>query len=295
MNDSVVHEDGRMGPVAIGGVGGSGTRVVAEIISRAGLYLGDDLNDAMDDLWFNLLFYRPSWFLTGAARRRDAIHTGLDLMAKRSRGSRRLSFSEARFLVEALADIPRNGFSRTWALHRLLAFGRSPGTRKGKFVGWGWKEPSTHLILEELLNHSEHSMYVHVVRHGLDMSFSSNLNQVRRFGPLFGVQLSSSVPLPVSALRYWIESNRRAVDIMRRRAPERTLIVRFDELCESPESEVRRLLRFLHMEPGRTELRELVSLPRAPASAGRYRAHDLAMFAGKEIEAVREFGFEVQL
>ena len=45
-------------PVAIGGVGGSGTRLIAEIVNRLGYYIGGDLNSAADNLWFTLLFKR---------------------------------------------------------------------------------------------------------------------------------------------------------------------------------------------------------------------------------------------
>src|SRR6266550_6138718 len=45
-------------PVAIGGVGGSGTRLVAEILRHLGYYMGRDLNEASDNLWFTLLFRR---------------------------------------------------------------------------------------------------------------------------------------------------------------------------------------------------------------------------------------------
>ena len=45
-------------PVAIGGVGGSGTRLIAQILHEAGFYLGDDLSYAIDNLWFTLLFRR---------------------------------------------------------------------------------------------------------------------------------------------------------------------------------------------------------------------------------------------
>ena len=46
----------------IGGVGGSGTRVVAQMMSEAGVYIGDLLNEPNDNLWFTLLFRRP-WLL----------------------------------------------------------------------------------------------------------------------------------------------------------------------------------------------------------------------------------------
>src|SRR5690625_1809266 len=45
-------------PVAIGALGGSGTRMIAQFLRDAGYYLGDDLNTANDNLWFTLLFRR---------------------------------------------------------------------------------------------------------------------------------------------------------------------------------------------------------------------------------------------
>src|SRR5690625_2359751 len=45
-------------PVAIGALGGSGTRMIAQFLCDAGYYLGDDLNRANDNLWFTLLFRR---------------------------------------------------------------------------------------------------------------------------------------------------------------------------------------------------------------------------------------------
>jgi hypothetical protein len=45
-------------PVIIGGVGGSGTRLIAQMLKELGFYLGSDLNSANDNLWFTLLFKR---------------------------------------------------------------------------------------------------------------------------------------------------------------------------------------------------------------------------------------------
>ena len=57
------------GPVVIGGVGGSGTRVVVEIMRRLGVYTGSDLNKAGDNKWFTLLCKLPRWELDPVARR----------------------------------------------------------------------------------------------------------------------------------------------------------------------------------------------------------------------------------
>ncbi len=49
------------GPVFVGGVGGSGTRVFAQILQGLGVQLGPCLNDALDNLWFTSLLKRPEW------------------------------------------------------------------------------------------------------------------------------------------------------------------------------------------------------------------------------------------
>jgi hypothetical protein len=45
-----MEKDKLFGPVANGGVGGSGTRVFAEILREFGLYMGNCLNNASDNL-----------------------------------------------------------------------------------------------------------------------------------------------------------------------------------------------------------------------------------------------------
>jgi hypothetical protein len=56
-------------PVAIGGLGGSGTRIVAEMLAAGGVYIGEDLNDALDNQWFTLLMKRPKFYPNGDPRR----------------------------------------------------------------------------------------------------------------------------------------------------------------------------------------------------------------------------------
>src|SRR5512139_426255 len=51
-------------PVAIGGLGGSGTRVVAAILQEAGVDIGPHLNRSLDNLFFSNLLKDPQWFAT---------------------------------------------------------------------------------------------------------------------------------------------------------------------------------------------------------------------------------------
>ena len=43
-------------PIAVGGIGGSGTRLIADCLRELDLFIGGDLNPAYDNLWFTLLF-----------------------------------------------------------------------------------------------------------------------------------------------------------------------------------------------------------------------------------------------
>ena len=48
----------------IGALGGSGTRVIAQIVNQLGYYIGDDLNKPNDNLVFTRLFKNPEWYKT---------------------------------------------------------------------------------------------------------------------------------------------------------------------------------------------------------------------------------------
>ena len=93
-------------PVIIGGVGGSGTRVIARIVSEMGVDIGHDLNLPNDDLWMNLLFFRPQRVCTGEFDSLESVIPGMDLMRRHRQGSPyRMSLREARFLVRAMLDV----------------------------------------------------------------------------------------------------------------------------------------------------------------------------------------------
>ncbi len=49
--------------LSVGGVGGSGTRVVAGLAESFGYFMGDDLNESKDNLAFTLLFKAQSSLL----------------------------------------------------------------------------------------------------------------------------------------------------------------------------------------------------------------------------------------
>ena len=60
--------------IAIGALGGSGTRAIAQVLMDAGIYLGDSLNNANDNKLFTRLFKNP--FVLQRRRQRRRFRNG---------------------------------------------------------------------------------------------------------------------------------------------------------------------------------------------------------------------------
>ncbi len=284
-------------PVIIGGVGGSGTRVVAEIISHLGFYIGDDLNPAKDNLWFLLLFKRPRWFRQ-ARYNSNQIFTGLGLLTKVMHAQSGLQVPELLFLIRAGFEISIYGHN-----HRGDGRGYWPWVRAWNMVikrsrkppnqnRWGWKEPNSHIILDYLSDYFSNLKYIHTIRHGLDMAFSDNQQQLYNWGPFFGLPLpQSKLEEPALSLKYWIKSNNRVMQISQRRGDHKFLVVNFDRLCLSPKSEIKKILSFLNIEPRVDDLDALIRIPLIPKSLGRYRAYDISQFDPADLIELENLGF----
>jgi hypothetical protein len=292
------------GPVVIGGIGGSGTRVVAQMHLDMGFYLGSDMDRAHDNLSFTFLFKRPQWFAHHACHNKELVFRGLSILTKAMTGRLHPSPSELGFLVRAIAE---RGYARRtlgvsgrlkrlrWAFVRARKLLRSGEIDLSRYVGWGWKEPNSHMYLEHLGEYSEDCKFIHVIRHGLDMAYSKNWNQLRNWGPFFGVDVPRSVRLrPQASLEFWIKANQRATALGERMGRDRFLLVNYDQLCSSPRTGTERMIDFLKLDKNELDFDYLCSIPQAPTSVGRYKEHDLSAFDREAIDAVRELGFVVE-
>ena len=284
-------------PVIIGGVGGSGTRVVAEIISHLGYYFGDDLNAAKDNLLFLLLFKRPRWF-SRARYDKIKIFTGLSLFSKVMLQKKVPNLSELRFLIQAVFEISIYGHNHkgdgrgTWPFLRVwhMIPRRSKMTLNQR--RWGWKEPNSHIYLEYLAAYYSNMKYIHTIRHGLDMAFSLNQQQLYNWGPILGLDLPKSrSDEPAASLKYWLKSNRRAMEIGEKIGDRRFLTVNYDRLCMSPRSEIQKILSFLDIEQNIGNLTAVNRIPIIPKSLGRYRAHNISQFNPADLKELEDLGF----
>lgn len=286
-------------PIAVGGVGGSGTRVVAEILKRIGIYIGSDLNTSNDNLWFTLLFKRPGWFIKESQNNGYGIFKGLSIFEKAMTGQLKPEIREFIFIARAAFELSIKGHDHLhsgrgmWPIKRAINILNSRSINLSRYIGWGWKEPNTHIYIEYLYTYFNNLRYIHVIRNGLDMAYSNNQAQLFNWGKLFGVDIDSSIPLPKASLQYWIKANRRAIDFGRRLLGRRFLLINFDRLCLDPGYEIVCLLDFLEVNKGSVDLESLAALPRTPKTSGRYKDHDLSLFSDEEIAAVRDLGFEI--
>jgi sulfotransferase family protein len=285
------------GPVAIGGVGGSGTRLVADMVLELGFYLGADLNFERDNLWFTLLFKRPEWYAKEHAGDASGIHVALRLFERVMIGGRRPSMAELRLLLCAATRVAVRGRPPTgrgrgigWPWGRVRSMLRAGPADLDGHRGWGWKEPNTHIFLPQLADHFDDLTYVHVIRHGVDMAYGRNQFQLHNWGSLFGVEPPASPELvPRASLRYWARSNLRAVELGERLLGPRFLLLNYDALCRDPETGVDALLAFLGCSVSAAKRGRLVSLPRR---APKRRDREMAPVEVEDARALSRLGFD---
>ena len=288
------------GPIVVGGVGGSGTRVVAEIMRHLGIYTGAVLNKAGDNKWFSLLCKLPRFDLENPT---DGIEVerSLELFERAMTG--RLAWTRDRGAIRSI--VVR---CQTQATLAPLWDDRSPDwlrtiaatlrhSRQGipeSSTTWGWKEPNSHLFLPSLLEQfGDRMRYVHVIRNGVYMAYSTNQAQVSRWGAYFGVQ-AANAPTAQNSLDYWIAANELAVRRGRAMRAGAFLLVNYDELCARPSDVVPTLVEFLGFDPPAAVLDELVSLPRAATPPVLTRRQMEAEFGEERLSRVRDLGFSLE-
>ena len=286
-------------PVAVGGVGGSGTRVVTQILLELGFYMGHDLNVACDNLWFTFLFKRPRWFAESVADNHQTVLKGFQLFDKLMTGRLSLSLDDLQFIFRAAVAAEQVRLPHrqkiAWVVRRLQKMSQARSIDYTKYIGWGWKEPNTHLYLRYLPQYFERPKYIHLLRHGLDMAYSKNKHQLDNWAAIFGLNSTySAKTAPAAALKYWIKSNQNVMKLGEGLGAQFFLTLNFDELCASPKTEIEKLILFLELDIKQSELDYLCTIPKIPKSTGRYKQRSLDLFDATDLAAVRELGFTIE-
>jgi hypothetical protein len=137
---------------------------------------------------------------------------------------------------------------------------------------WGWKEPRSIYLLPFWQQQFPTLRFLHVVRDGRDMAFSSNQNQLQKHGETLLSPAEAEWTAPERSIALWNRVNARAADFGAAHLGERYLRLRFEDLCDQPVATVRRLLEFFELRGDAADLAHQIVVP--PPSLARWRQHD---------------------
>ncbi|MEM9920484.1 MAG: sulfotransferase [Bacteroidota bacterium] len=271
-----------MKKVVIGGLGGSGTRLVARLVEQLGYQSDPWQNDSRDDLTTTVLLKNPRWHRQSSPEAiRQRVQLLLDLK------DRRLSIGGLPHLWSILQRGEHQSFpwQNTPELFSYL-FGKAP-------TQWLLKEPNTHIYCEDFLAVDPDLGYIHVMRHGLDMAFSGNTQQLYNWGHLFGITTEQiRKNLPSAQLEFWLQAVQKAKELAKK-YEDRLLLLNFDQLIHRPVVGLQSIQQFCGSDLSEQQLQQMTSYIQRPASMARYRAQDLSGFEEEAIRLVKQFGFEI--
>lgn len=238
------------GPIIVGGIGGSGTRLVVEILRVAGGYMGR-VNASNDSRYMGTFIRR--WlriYLAGI----DQWKTSGD--------------------PEAMIEF----------FHECL--GRHVENLPSDAPFWGWKNPPNIFLLPFLQRHCSGMRFIHVIRDGRDMAFSKNQYDLRNYGDLILKEdavlrfwnriwrlFPRIVPYdPKRAIALWSAANTAAWEYGQTVLGDRYLLVSYENLCSDARAQVSRICRFV----GRPQapLETAVAQVKEPQTIGRWRDYD---------------------
>ena len=155
------------------------------------------------------------------------------------------------------------------------------------YMNWGLKVPPVFHLLTPLAEAGIEFKYVHVVRHGLDMAFSSNQNQVRNWGWRFRIE-AQDPPTPAECFRYWVLANQQAMAEAAACKIDH-VVLNFDDLCAHPREEIGRLMSFAEVSAKHED--SLMQLVQPPSTLRRRDGQDCSFVTPADWEALGAFGF----
>jgi Sulfotransferase family len=243
-------------PVVIGATGGSGTRVMAQVLRKAGWFLGNRVHPDNEDS------VPIGWFLTKWLKRlKDFPNVDSHTVA----GARR-------------------DFERMLYLHRRGI--PSPVAR------WGWKNPRSLWLIPFLVQRFPELKFVHMIRDARDMMLSDNIYFLRQNGHwLLGPDWWQN---PEAAqLELWRISNKRAVAFAQQYLQDRYHMVRYEDLCRKPAETVSAVMAFLGSP--NIDIGSVIEGIRDRGNIGRWRRDKTAKVADLSLAAqadLQRFGYE---
>ena len=271
--------------IGVGGLGGSGTRVVAAILQQIELPIGVDLNDSLDNLWFTLFFKRQS-VLTSTVQELRADWSIFES------ASREIAPADPDWRQRArqLAIRARPQHPVHWLQARVQSLERSQATQRNGVAEWAFKEPNSHVVIARLARFARNLRYIHVVRDGLDMAFSANRQQASLWArKLFGMA-TETPPTADEQLEFWCRANERVRQQADSGEIPSVLEVSYDRLCLQPTAVVQQIAAYCGRSISLSRAQRIASaVVRRPPTMGRWREADLSCLDRERVRLALDY------
>ncbi|MBK1649696.1 sulfotransferase family protein [Rhabdochromatium marinum] len=250
-------------PVVIGAHGGSGTRVLAQALHLAGIWMGRWRNPRTEDglatRFFLQRHFDQAMAIGGEPHSEQASKQRVEL--------------EHRFL-------------RMIRAHR---FGMPDPT-----AAWGWKNPRSMWVIPFLAGLYPGLRFIHLVRDGRDLALSSNRNLLRKHGA--ALLRESGLPAdPLAAqLQLWSLGNRRAATDGVHWLGAGYLHVSYEAFCTHPRDTLEHIYRHLGYAVTDAALERGARLVAPPQSIGAWQATDAQALhepPAEVADSLRQFGY----
>jgi len=299
--------------VVVGGVGGSGTRLVSKILASLGLNIGSDLNEAYDNLSYTLLF-KHLGILNIKSPEDESFQSYYELLKKTILAVPYEMSEKEREVVSELSQHSRPHHAVAWLKERaenviqisetgplsnpyldsIPTLSSKPLTGK-----WGWKEPNTHTIFDLLHSYSKNTKFIMVVRNGLDMAFSTNQNQLRLWGPSVVPKHMQKldryghlVSTPEVSMKYWTLVHKHILEVGKK-IGKNFLMIQYEDMCLHPEKWLKILCDFLEISD--TIIPEILPMVEYKSDGiGRFKKHNLSKFDSADIKFAKSLGFDTE-
>lgn len=196
-------------PVLIGGIGGSGTRAVCQILIRIGFFMGSELNQAYDAEMFKP-FYK------------NCIRPYLENPS--------LNPSKKKLMNQIFLDCLFNHLK----------------SKQGNNEKWGFKRPRSILLLPFLHEIFPKMKFIQLIRDGRDVALSENQTQVHLFGDLF---CKDFVPGTILYnLDFWSRVNLNALDYGLTKLKDNHLVIRYEDLIYESSKTIKKIIDFTNTD-----------------------------------------------
>lgn len=246
--------------VLIGGMCGSGTRVLSRCLRNLGVFMGSHLNKSEDSVPFIPFYY--TW-------------TPLVL-------------AKAPHLPESVLINLKEELYTCLNAH-LEGF-------QDRSQIWGLKNPRSIHLLDLWLTEFPNMKFIHFIRDGLDMAFADGQalehHYMHRRTLLedrdFYYVGSSNMAL------FWARLNQVAAAHGARYGDERYLLVRLEDMYDKPEETMRAILGFLGISVVDSQVRTATRDVQKPETAGRWRfrpPHEIYAVMSLIRPALEQFGY----